>query len=233
MGQAGREVADHADTGRFAAEQADEDRGHHRDDQGRGYAGCQVAEQLHCREAEQTGQHRGERRIRQMLQDEPEFVEEVAGRAVDTQQMRHLADDRDADKSLDESPHHRRGDEGRHPAHAERAEEQEEGADQDREGGGERIEVRRALRRDGAHGQRGDQAGGGVRADDEQARGAEERVGNQRRDDGVEPRDGWHADDAGIGHALRYHDRPDGEAGQKVRHQPFAPVGGKPAEDGQ
>ena len=33
--------------------------------------------------------------------------------------------------------------------------------------GGERIEVRRALRRDGAHGEEGDQAGRGVRADDQ------------------------------------------------------------------
>ncbi len=44
--QAGREVADHADAGGFAAEQADEDRGRDRDDQGRGYAGRQVAQQL-------------------------------------------------------------------------------------------------------------------------------------------------------------------------------------------
>jgi hypothetical protein len=84
-----------------------------------------------------------------------------------------------------------------------------------------------------AHGQRGDQAGGRVRADDQQARRAEECVGNQRRDDGVEPRDGWHADNSGIGHPLRYHDSPDGEAGQTVWQQPLLPVGGKPAEDGK
>ena len=64
VGQAGREVADHAYTGGFAAEQADEDRGHDRDHQGRGYAGCQAAEQLHRHEAEQAGQHRGERGVR-------------------------------------------------------------------------------------------------------------------------------------------------------------------------
>ena len=48
VGQAGRKIADHADAGRFAAEQADEHRGHARDDQGRGDARCQVAEQLHA-----------------------------------------------------------------------------------------------------------------------------------------------------------------------------------------
>ena len=80
--QAGREVADHADAGGFAAEQADEERGRDRDDQGRGYAGRQVAEQLHGDEAEQAGQHRGERSIGQMLQHEPELREEIAGRAA-------------------------------------------------------------------------------------------------------------------------------------------------------
>ena len=185
-------------------------------------------------EAEQAGQHRGER----------ERPADAAARTrvwrrscrtcrLMPKQMRHLADDGDADQAFDEPPHHRRRDERSHPAHAQRAEEQEEGADQDGKGGGERIELRTALRRDGAHGQRGDQAGGGVRADDEQARGAEQRVGDQRRDDRVESHDGRHADDAGIGHALRYHDRPDGEAGQDVRQQPVAPVGGKPAEDRQ
>ena len=106
--QAGREVADHADTGGFTAEQADEDRGHDRDHQGCGYAGCQMAQQQHCYEAEQAGQHRGERGVRQMPQHEPEFGEEVAGRAVDAQQMRHLANDGDAYKAFDEPSHHRR-----------------------------------------------------------------------------------------------------------------------------
>ena len=76
--------------------------------------------------------------------------------------------------------------------------------DQNGEGGGERIELGRALRRDGAHGQGGDQAGGGVRTDDQQARGAEQRVGNQRRNDGVEP-----------------HDRA---ARRRCRHRPCPPV---------
>src|SRR5262249_33206156 len=69
-----------------------------------------------------------------------------------------------------------------------------------------------------------------VRADDEQARGAEERVDDQGRDDGVETGDGRHADDAGIGHPLRHHDRPDGEAGEDVREQPPPPIGRKPTQ---
>jgi hypothetical protein len=67
----------------------------------------------------------------------------------------------------------RRGDEGSHPTHAQRAEQQEEGADQNREGGGERIELRSSLYRNGPHGQRRDQASRSVRADNQQTRGAE------------------------------------------------------------
>jgi hypothetical protein len=55
-------------------------------------------------------------------------------------------------------------------AATQQAEEQEEDTDQDREGGGERIEIRCALRRKGPHGHGGNQAGGGVRAYDQHAR---------------------------------------------------------------
>ena len=81
--------------------------------------------------------------------------------------MRYLANDSHADETFDEPPHHGSGDEGCHPAHAQHAEEQEESTDQNGESGGERIEVRGTLRRNGAYGQCGDQACGGVRADDE------------------------------------------------------------------
>src|SRR5271166_1531944 len=108
-----------------------------------------------------------------MLQHEPELGEEVAGRAVDAKQVWHLADDGDAYQALDEPSYHRRGDEGSHPTHAQRAQQQEESADQDRESGGVLIELRSSLYSDRADRQRGDQAGRGIWADDEQARGAE------------------------------------------------------------
>jgi hypothetical protein len=69
-----------------------------------------------------------------MLNNEPEFGKEIAGCALDAEQMWHLANDGDAYKAFDKPSHHRRGDESSHPAHAQRAEEQEEGADQDCEG---------------------------------------------------------------------------------------------------
>src|SRR6266853_1413547 len=114
-----------------------------------------------------------------MLQNGPEFGEEITRRARDAQQMRSLADDGDAYETFDEPAHHRRGDEGSHPTHAQRAEQQEESADQDRESGGELIELRSSLYSDRADRQRGNQAGGSIRANDQQTRGAEQRVGNQ------------------------------------------------------
>ena len=98
-----------------------------------------------------------------MLQDIPDFGEEVARDALDAKQMRHLADNSDINKSLDEATHHRCGNEGSHPAHAHDAEKKEKNADQHCEGGGKRIVVRGGLNGDGAHSQRRNQAGGRVR----------------------------------------------------------------------
>jgi len=89
------------------------------------------------------------------------------------------------------------------------------------------------LRRDGSHGKRGHEAGCSVRPYDEHTRAAEQRVANQWWDDCVESHDGWDADDGGIGHAFRHHNRPNREARQDIRQQPIAPVGRKPTEDGQ
>ena len=95
------------------------------------------------------------------------------------------------------------------------------------------MRVRSSLRRNGSDGQRGNQAGGSVGPHDEHTRGAEHRVDYQGRDDRVEAHNGWHADDAGIGHALGHHDCPDCESREDIRHKPTAPVGRKPIDDGQ
>src|SRR5262245_2537189 len=58
-----------------------------------------MAKHLHGSEAEQAGQYRSRRNHRRMLEHEPQLVEEIAGCAVDAQQMRHLADNGDADQS--------------------------------------------------------------------------------------------------------------------------------------
>src|SRR3974377_1856876 len=105
-----------------------------------------------------------------MLEYVPELSKEVARDALDAKQMWHLADDGDIDKSFDEATHYRRRNERGHPTHAHDAEKKEKNADQDSEGGGKRIVFRGALNCDGAHGQRGNQACGRVRSDDELTR---------------------------------------------------------------
>jgi len=104
-----------------------------------------------------------------MLQDIPGFREKVARRAADAKQMRHLADNGDVDETFDEAPHDRRGDKTGHPPHAHDSKRKEENADQDSEGGGERIKFRSTLGCDGANGHRRDQTSSGVGSDDESA----------------------------------------------------------------
>ncbi len=168
-----------------------------------------------------------------MPQHKPELDKEIARGALDAKEMGHLADNRDADETLDKPAHYRRRNKRGHPAEAQRAEQQKKGADQDREGGGERVEFRRPLGRDRTDGQRRDQAGRGIRADHQQARGAEERIGDQRRDDRVEAHDRRHPDNPGIGHALRHHDRPDCDPGHRIGQEPAAPIARRPGENGQ
>jgi hypothetical protein len=110
---------------------------------------------------------------------------------------------------------------------------EKEQADQNGERGGKRVEVCSALSCDRAHGYRRDQAGRGVGSDDELARRAEHRVGEQCGDDGIETHDRRHADDIGIGHAFGHHHRPKRDPRQKIGRQAVASIGRQPIEDRQ
>src|SRR3974377_1160234 len=66
--------------------------------------------------------------------------------------MGHLADDGDVHKTFDEAPHDRRRNKAGHPAHAHDSKKKEKNADQNGEGGGEGIKLRRPLWCDGADG---------------------------------------------------------------------------------
>ena len=160
-----RNVPGDMNAGRLCAEQADGGGGDDHHNQCRGDAGCEISEQLHRSEAEQPGQDRRERGIRQMPEHIPGFGEEVARHTLDAKQVRHLAHDGDIDKPFDEAAHHRRGNKGGHPTHAHDTEQQKEQTDQDGQGRGQHVVFRRALNCDRSHGERGDQAGGGVRSD--------------------------------------------------------------------
>src|ERR1700722_16384535 len=118
------------------------------------------------------------RNVRQVLQDVPKLREEVAGRAADPEKMRHLAHDGDVDQPFDEATHHGCGDEARDPTHTYDSKTEEEEADQNGEGRGQRVEFRRSLRRYGANGHRRDQTSRSVRPHHELPRRAEQRIGD-------------------------------------------------------
>jgi hypothetical protein len=189
-----------------------------------------MAEQEHRREREDAGYDWRSRNVRQMLQDVPKLREEAAGRAADPEKMRRLADDGDVDQPFDEATHHGCGDEARHPTHAHQSKTEEEKADQYGEGRGQRIKFRRSLRRYGANGHRGDQTSRSVRSHHQLPRRAEQRIGDQRWHDCIEAHDWRYADDAGVGHALRYHDGPECEAGKNIRQQPISPISWSPIQ---
>jgi hypothetical protein len=139
---------------RLSTELRDQNRGNSHDDERRRHGRREVAKQQHRRQAEDACQHRSGRNVRQLLQHMPGFGEKVAGHAVNTQQVRNLANDGDVDETFNEAAHDRRGDEAGDPAHAQNSKEEKEQADQNGERGGKRVEVCSALSCDRAHGYR-------------------------------------------------------------------------------
>src|SRR5438477_5514778 len=105
-----------------------------------------------------------------MPEDGPELGKKIAGCAFNTKQMWYLADNGDAYKALDEAPHHRRRDEGSHPAHPHQAEQREQDTDQNGKGGGEGIKGHGALGSDGSYRQSRDQSCRGIWTDYQQTR---------------------------------------------------------------
>ena len=165
-------------TRRLSAKQSDNDCRCGHDDERRRYRRSQMAEQEHSRKRQDAGCDWRSRNVRQVLQDVPKLREEVAGRAADPEKMRHLADDGDVDQPFDEATHHGCGDEARDPTHAYDSKTEEEEADQNGEGRGQRVEFRRSLRRYGANGHRRDQTSRSVRPHHELPRRAEQRIGD-------------------------------------------------------
>src|SRR5262249_2297383 len=89
---------------------------------------------------------RRDRNFAEMIQEEAQLVDEIAVSAMQAEQRRDLADDRDADEPFDESAHHGRRDKGRDPACSKDAEQQEQEPDQDGEGARQRGEFGRSMR---------------------------------------------------------------------------------------
>ena len=105
----------------------------------------------------------------------------------------------------------------------------DEQGEQRREGD-EAAAVAERQRRDGGRRVRRDRR---ARADRELPAGAEDGVGEQRRQGGEQAGLRRHAGERGVGHALRHEHRPDGRRRDEVRPQPAPLVLRQPVADGQ
>ena len=146
--------------------------------------------------------------------------EQAVGVDVDPGDAPELADqdrERDAGEEADED---RPRQEGREDAEAEQAGAEVEAADDEGEQRGDGGAVGGLEAGHGREDRGHDGDGRGVGADDELPRRAEDRVGDQRRDRGVEPGLRRQAGDRRIGDGARQADRGDGEAGRDVSLQP-------------
>ena len=149
---------------------------------------------------------------------------QAVGVDVDPGDAPELADqdrERDAGEEADED---RPRQEGGEDAEAEQAGADVEAADDEGEQGGDGGAVGGLEAGHGREDRGHDGDGGGVGADHELPGRAEDRVGDQRRDRGIEPGLRRQAGDRRVGDRARQADRGDGEAGRDVSLQPGEPV---------
>ena len=156
-----------------------------------------------------------------MLGDQAgQLAEEPGAAAFNAQQLGQLADADDQSEAGDKAGEHRAreevGDEpgAREPGH------QQQHADEQREQGGESDEaaaVAERERRDGGRRVRGDRR---ARPDGQLSAGAEDRIGEQRRQGGEQAGRRRHAGERGIGDALGDEHGPHGSRRDDVRPQP-------------
>ena len=125
-------------------------------------------------------------------------LEDAAGGGGQTGQGGDLADDDEHDQARHEPGDDRLAEELRHPAEAEQADGGEHEACRDREHRGQLHRELGVAAAQGAHDRAGEHRHGGDRPDEEQPRGAEQRVGEQGRRQGVEADLHRHPGDDGV-----------------------------------
>ncbi len=148
-------------------------------------------------------------------------------------QLGQLADEDDERDAVQIAGQDRLGQEGGDEAEPGRAGDQVEHAGhqrEDRQQGQIPFRVARCERRQAGRDQ---QAGGGVRTDDQLPRRAEQGIGQQRKDRRVDADDRGHARELGVGEADRQGDRRDRDPGHDVFGQPAAVVPHQRGEPGR
>ena len=171
--------------------------------------------------------------IGQLPDQVPQLLEKIAVAARDAEELRHLTDHGDPYQALNETLHGGFGNEVGDPTHAQQTEDQKEHTHRHGQRGSQRHKIAGALRGQGTDRHAGDEGGRRVGPDDHGPRGAEDRVGNQRQGNGIQPDEWRDFGNAGVGHGSRDQNGPYGQPGDNVVPQPRELVLWQPFEDGQ
>ena len=159
-----------------------------------------------------------------MLDQLLQLRHELVGVARIAEQLGQLADEDDQRDAVQIAGQDRLRQEGGDEAEPGRAGDQVEHAGHQREDRQQGQIPLRVACRERRQARSDQQAGGGVRTDDQLPRGAEQRIGEQREDRRVDADDGGHAGEIGVGEADRQGDRRDRNPGQHIFGQPAAVV---------
>ena len=212
---------------RQAEDRRGDGRAHHGDEDG-GQSGRRAGEDQQDGEDRQADEQRRPVRLVDALGERLDLVEEAVRVGGEPEELRQLADD-DRDRQAVHVPHlHLLGEQVGHEAELPQPEPDLHEPHEDGEHPGQRDRGSGVPAREQRGDRRQDQRRDGrVRTEDEHARGAEERVGEQAGDRRVEPRHGRQPGQLGVRHALGNEDRRQHDARDGVRAQPRAVVGAR------
>ena len=146
-------------------------------------------------------------------------LEDAAGGCGQPGQGGDLADDDEHDQAGDETGDDRLAEELRDPAQAEHADRDEHDTGRDRQHRGQLHRELGVTAGQGAHDRAGQHRDGRDRPDEQQPRGAEQRVGEQGRRQGVEADLHGHTRDDGVPEGLGDGEGGDEQAGEDVGGQ--------------
>ena len=237
----GKTLRERADDGKRIGQPEDPGEDHRQDDddQHARHGGLHPLE--HEDDDERAHAERHSERLHLAGRDRPGDLDDLLPHALgvdrEAEQLRDLRDDHDQRDGVEVADPDRLGQQVGDEPEAEDAAEQQHPAHHDREETGERdraLAVAEGERKDRRRDDRGE---GRVRSEHEDARRAEDRVGDERHDRGVEAGLGRQPGDLGVAHARGDEQRRHDDAGPDVGPQPRPAVllgrtqAGQPAAD--
>ena len=218
--QAGRDRSHDLDTLVVEVEHRDDENAEGDGDEGTGDQWQVPPEPEHEEQRQDPHEERRPVRPAEGGDQSPELLEEVAGGAVDAEQLGQLAHDDGQREADDEALEDRFGDEPREEAQPQQAGDERDHSGDDGQRRGEGDVVAAAGVGDRRDGRRRESGGRGHRTDDEVPRGPEHRVEHEGRRRRIQADDRGRARDGGVCERLRHEDRPDGRPRHEVVAQP-------------